>query len=155
MKSYLTNRWQRTKINTSFCSWNMIECGRSTGSVLGPLLFNIYINDLFWVGEQTDLCGWAEDTSLHACDKSLECLIQRWWFDSNYMKLNSDKYHLLLSGYKNQWKWAMIGDERILESKSEKLLGIIIDKNLNFNDHVLMICLKAGRKLTSLGRIKK
>ena len=71
------------------------------------------------------------------------------------MKLNADKCQLLLSGYKIQWTWAMIGNERIWESKSEKLLGIIIDKNLNFNDHVLMICLKAGRKLTALGRISK
>ena len=106
-------------------------------------MFNIYINDLFWVGEQTDLCGWADDTALHACDKSLECLIQRLehdallvieWFDSNYMKLNADKCHLLLSGYKIQWTWAMIGNERIWESKSEKLLGIIID-----NNQILMI----------------
>ena len=52
-------------------------------------------------------------------------------------------------------KEAMIGNERIWESKSEKRLGIIIDKNLNFNDHLLLICLKAGRKLTALSIISK
>ena len=97
-------------------------------------------------------------------NKSLLFLIQRLqhdallvieWFDSNYMKLNTDKFHLLISGYKIQWKWAMIGNERIWESKNEKLLGIIIDKNLNLNDHILKICLKAGRKATALGRISK
>ena len=46
--------------------------------MLGPLLFNIYIfiNDLFWVGEQTKSCGWADDISMHACDKSLESLFK-------------------------------------------------------------------------------
>ena len=69
------------------------------------------------------------------------------------MRLNADKCHLMLSGYKIQWKWAMVGNERIWESKNEKLLGIIIDKNLHFNEYILGVCLKAGRKVTALGRM--
>ena len=78
----------------------------------------------------------ADDTSLHACHKSLESLLPRLehdvllvieWFNSKYMRLNADKCHLMLPGYKIQWKWAMVGNERIWESKNEKLLGIIID----------------------------
>ena len=69
------------------------------------------------------------------------------------MKLNADKCHLLISGLKHQWKWAMVGEEKLWESKSEKLLGITIDKDLNFNEHIRNVCHKAGRKVTALGRI--
>ena len=48
IKSYLTNKWQRTKLNTGFSKWTEILLGVSQGSVLGPLLFNVYINDLFF-----------------------------------------------------------------------------------------------------------
>ena len=75
------------------------------------------------------------------------------WFESNYMKLNTDKCHLLVSGNKNEHMWAKVGNDKIWESNTVKLLGITIDNQLKFNEHVLNICKKASRKLSALSRM--
>ena len=69
------------------------------------------------------------------------------------MKLNEDKCHFLISGHKHETVFADIGESKIWESKSQKLLGITIDKNLRFDEHILTQCKKAGRKLNALARI--
>ena len=75
------------------------------------------------------------------------------WFENNYMKLNEDKCHLLVAGHRYESLWAKIGETRIWESKNEKLLGLIIDRNLNFDNYVITSCKKADRKLYALSRI--
>ena len=69
--SYLINRWHRTKINATFSTWkelgkNLERTGVSECSILGPLLFNIYKNDLFFILEETNVCNYADDTGVHA-----------------------------------------------------------------------------------------
>ena len=100
IRSYLTNRWQRTKVNASFSNWTELLLGVPQGSVLGPLLFN----DLFYVAELTNVCNYANDTAFHACDSDICSLIKRLehdsllsveWFESNYMKLNEDKCQVI------------------------------------------------------------
>ena len=103
---YLSNRWQRTKICDNFSSWAELLQGVPQGSVLGPLLFNIYINDLFFLTECTDVCNFADDTIFFARDMDLKHLMERLehdtklaieWFENNYIKLNEDKCHLLVA----------------------------------------------------------
>ena len=93
MRNYLINRWQRTKINTTFSYWSALLKGVPWGSVLGPILFNIFLNDLFFVLKDTDFCNFADDTSPHACDISLDELSMHLerdsalavcWFESKY-----------------------------------------------------------------------
>ena len=64
-----------------------------------------------------------------------------------------DKCHLLVSGYKNENVWANIGNKKIWESSKQKLLGLDIERNLNFNEHVSSLCRKAGNKLSVLARL--
>ena len=69
------------------------------------------------------------------------------------MKLNDDKCHLLVAGHRFETLWANIGKTRIWESKNDRLLGLTIDRNLNFYDYVFTLCKKSGRKLSALSTI--
>ena len=106
----------------------------------------------------------ADDTTPYICDQSIEVVLKKLeyhsdlaisWFESNYMKLNTDKCHLLVSGYKHECVFAKIGNHKIFESNNVKLLGITIDNELRFDKHVSNLCLKANRKLSALGRLAR
>ena len=110
------------------------------------------------------MCNYADDTTFHACDLDLKSLITRLehdaalaieWFESNYMMLNQDKCHFLFSGHKYETLFVNVGETKIWESKQQKLLGILIDRDLKFDEYVLLQCKKAGKKLTALIRISK
>ena len=69
------------------------------------------------------------------------------------MKLNQGKFHLIISGHKSEEIWAEIGQTKIWESKNQKLLGVIIDRQLNFDEYLIWLRKKAMKKLSALARL--
>ena len=101
---------------------------------------------------------------LYFCGKNLDFVLTKLdehsimaieWFENNYMKMNSVKCHLFISGNKFEHLCAKIGNDRIWENRTDKLLGITIDNELKFDEYLSNVCLKAYRKLSSLTRLRK
>ena len=122
------------------------------GSVLGPLLLNVFVNDIFLFVGCTNICNHAYDITNFACDSTLETIMRRLetggtlvakWFSDNYW--NDDKYHLVIFGDKYSKAIATI--------IYEKLLGITFDGKLSFRTHVEDLCKKANQKLHALARL--
>ena len=160
--SYLSNQKQRIKINNVFSSWKDLILGVPQGSVLGPLLFNIYLNDLLFFLKDVGICNFGDGTTTYISDESLENVLKSLeknsmlaisWFENSYMKLNTDKCRLIVSDYKHEQIWANIGKDIIWESNNIKLLGVTIDRDRKFDEHVLKLCSQS--KISVLSRIAK
>ena len=158
--NYLSNRKQRVKINDSYSSWREILYGVPQSSILGSLLFNVFICDMFYFLEDYKIDNYADDTTPYGSQRNHQFIIEELekssailfkWLGNNFTKVNTDKSYLLLSG---NIKLTSNIDNNItkLEMKKE-LLGITIESNLSFRGHVNNICKRASLKLNALTRI--
>ena len=161
---YLTNRKQRTTIGSSFSSWCDINTGVPQGLILGPILFNIFINDLFFLITNSEVCNFADDNTLYSCNKNLEHVFSNLkydlrnvldWFKIDSMKANPGKFQFMLLGVKNIVHLTINANGKIISCSNEvKLLGITIDNELKFKKHIEDLCQKASYKLHVLRRIR-
>ena len=132
--SYLTKRYQRTRICDVLSDWENIIAGVPQGSILGPLLFYTFMNSIFFYIEKSDLCNYADDSTLYIADKSLSALINNLnkdflkisnWFHDNHLVLNLDKSHFIILRDDKQTTNLISQDNKIKYSQEEKVLNIL------------------------------
>ena len=99
------------KIGSSYSVWNEIKRGVPQGSILGPLLFNVFINDIFMFIEKTEVCNFADDNTIYDCGEDLSNILQNLkhnvkillkWFRINSFQANPGKFQFMILGKKNK-----------------------------------------------------
>ena len=130
---------------------------------MGPLLFNIYINDIFYIINDVNIASFADDNSPFIFNNSitevLDLLEQEsnklyLWYEFNHLKPNADKYHFLLSSQDMNLELS-INTEKVKNSNEAKLLGVTFDNDFSCKTHVKNMCKKASKKLHALYRVCK
>ena len=129
MRCYLTNRLQSCKIKSYFGEWAKISAEVPQGSILSPLLFNIFINDIFLRLEKCYLANYADDSTIHTSDKRVSTIIGSLrheftilskWFYNNFMVRNPEKRSFILLGFDDPLQINLICGDQILENKTGK-----------------------------------
>ena len=164
--SYLKGRRQCVKLNGTYSKFQTILAGVPQGSILGPIIFNIFINDLYFIFETANLHGFADDHTLSAESKNLNDLklilcnesdkaID--WLNSNKMMVNPSKFQAIIfkKNKENIITSLKIKDKEITTTDSVELLGIKIDNKLKFDEHIIKLCKKSTGLLNSLFRLRK
>ena len=157
---YFSNRKQRTKVNRTYRSWLEIVFCVPQGSILGPLLFNIFLADLFFILNDVDITSYADDNTpyviaddingvITSLEQTSKALFE--WFENNLLKSNADKCNLLVSS--SDAVNLRVSEYDIKNSECEKLLGVKFDNKLTFEKHITDICRKASRTIYALARI--
>ena len=162
--SYLYQRKQRVKIGNIRSSWNETNKSVPQGSILGPLIFNIFMNDLFYFVKRANLFNYADDDSVSVNGKELsivsrllqsEAEVTVRWFCDNAMEANPSKFQgISFKGNKQVSDFKVSVDGHDMKfSNSMTSLGICIDDTLTFDSHISDLCLKASRQISALQRL--
>ena len=166
-KSYLSDRYQFVVISNSKSKYKVILHGVPQGSVLGPLLFLLYINDLHFCIQTSETYHFADDTHLLNFSKSVKSLCGRVnadlrklvsWLNANRISLNASKTEFVI--FRSPWKSLdclprlKLSGKILIPSKSVKYLGVHIDEHLNWKAHTTSVALKLRRANGALSKLR-
>ena len=165
LTSYLTNRNQYVQIMDCKSKLEQVKCGVPQGSILGPLLFILYVNDMCKVSRLLKAVVFADDTNLLCCGDDLEQLLDtvgiemkklQSWFDTNKLTLNLSKTKYIIFGNRptNTDKNLTINNIEIERVNEIKFLGVIIDNKLSWKPHIMYIKSKMSKSLAVLYKVK-
>ena len=159
LMSYLKDRKQAVKIKGIRSLFQLIKSGVPQGSILSPMLFNIFTNDLFFLLDR-DLHNFADDSTISAVSETIPELVDSLTSksnNSNSMTVNPDKFKaiaLTKSGQDTSGIQINLKDHGITSENTATLLGIKIDSRLSFEKHASKLCKTAASKLNALKRLK-
>ena len=163
--SYLKRRKQNVKIDDILSTFQSLISGVPQGSILGPILFNIFLNDLLTTLENSEIYNFADDNTISSISKEKQALLTTIekdskkaidWFRRNNVIVNPEKFQsmILQSSGNSDVHTIEIDGNKIETTNSVDLLGIHIDNKLTFDDHIFTLCNKASMQLNALGRLK-
>ena len=164
IRSFLSDRRQRVKLTNCESDWQTLNGGVPQGSVLGPVLFLVMINDLVtdWHNrwKYVDDCSFAESVIPTEGSKLQELVNVIYnWTESNNMKMNIGKCKEMIFDFvrvKQEFLPLTIKDVVVEREKSARILGLILQDNLRWNEHVINhIVKKAGKRLYMLRVFKQ
>ena len=166
LKSYLNNRKQYVEINKIRSEISKVVCGVPQGSVLGPVLFILYINDICNVSKLLNMILFADDTNLFRSGMDIDVLCKeishelnklKTWFRVNKLSLNVSKTNFILFSGRKCIKNVSISidDECIDRVFSTKFLGVYIDDKLSWKQHISTIKSRLCKCLSVLYKCNK
>lgn len=165
LASYLADRQQYVYVNGKNSDYLTVKCGVPQGSILGPSLFILYINDMHNVSPMLKYILFADDTNLFGSGKDLQILCNTIsnelkklaiWFNVNKLSLNVSKTHYIIFSNKYIAEDVVItlSELELERVESTKFLGVYIDSKFNWKTHIKYIETKIVKNLAVLRRVR-
>ena len=163
---YLSGRKQRVVLNSVPSEWARVTMGVPQGSILGPLLFLLFVNDLPDVVQETSINLFADDTAIYSADSDPTVLGERvekdlgrvaLWIHSNGLRLNVAKTQLMVLSRRGRREEAdsvrvKIGEVELQQQSCVRYLGVEIDRDLTWKAHIQKVCNQCMGKLAAIRR---